>query len=342
MMNPIATLGFITLLAGASVGAHDIDNFRNNDPVVVTTSNTSANSLLVYSEDGRLLNSVPTGGQGGVSGNAGGITISGDDVAVVNFNSGTVSIFDHDEGSRFHLKQLIPTAGNPVSVAFSDNHLYILTTTHIESHLRAPFGIGYNADGVVSLFKSDGSAAQVGVLNDQLVITEKSNTIETIRLRDDGAVIAPARLTLNIPNNVNAPFGLATRGNNAYVTIAHADEIALVRNNDVLTITPSVTQHAPCWVALDGPFLFSANSPSKSVSRYAVYGQKIIQDAAVVAQLTGSPTDIAAGAGAVAVIDADSANSRVSIFNVDEDGNLTLKGVATLTGTATNGVAIVR
>ena len=345
MTTPFAKLGFIALLAGASANAQSLDSFYGHadNPVVVTMSNTSSNQLMVYGTNGTLLSALPTGGQGGVGGNAGGVAASGDDVAVVNFKSGTVSVFDRDVGrNNFYLKQIIPATGNPVSVAFNNNHLYILTTTHVESHARTPFGIKYNADGVVGLLLADGSAAQVGALNNQLIISEKNNVIESIPLWSNGAVTGSATLTMNIPANVAAPFGMATRGNDAYVTIAHADEIALVRNNDVLTVTPSVTQHAPCWAALDGPFLFTANSPSMSVSRYAVYGQKIIQDAAVAATFSGAPTDINASGNLAAVIDADGTNSHVSIFNVDEDGNLTLNGKATITGTATNGVAIVR
>src|SRR6185437_7468242 len=81
----------------------------------------------------------------------------------------------------------------------------------------------------------------------------------------------------------------------------------------------------PCSAALDGPFLFTANSPSHSVSRYAVYGKKIIQDAAVVATFDGAPTDIAYGDGLAAVVDANGAVSHVSIFNVDGDGDFNLK-----------------
>jgi len=342
MTNPIAKLGVLSLLAAISANVLADSNFREHDPVIVTMSNTSNNNLLAYSVDGTLVSWASTGGQGGVRGNAGGVTASGDDVAVVNFNSGTVSVFDRESGSHFRLRQIIPTVGNPVSVAFNSNHLYILTTTHVESHARTPFGIRPNADGVVGLLLADGSAAQVGALNDQLIVSEKNNVIESISLGASGAVTGTATLTVNIPSNVNAPFGMATRGNDAYVTIAHADEIALVRNNNVLTVTPSNTQHAPCWAALDGPFLFTANSPSKSVSRYAVYGQKIVQDAAVAATFSGSPTDIAARGNVVAVIDADGATSRVSIFNNDEDGNLTLTGKVSLSGAATNGVAIVR
>jgi hypothetical protein len=147
-------------------------------------------------------------------------------------------------------------------------------------------------------------------------------------------------LVANIPSNVNAPFGLVTRGNDAYVTIAHANEISLVREGTVLTVTGSGTQSAPCWLTLEGPFLFSSNSPSMSVSRYAVYGQKIVQDAAVAVTLNGDPTDIDYGKGLVAVIDGNGTLSHLSIFAVDEDGNLTLIIANTISGTA-NGVAVV-
>ena len=76
-----------------------------------------------------------------------------------------------------------------------------------------------------------------------------------------------------------------------------------------------------------------------TVSRYAVYGQKIVQDAAVAAAVNGNATDIAAGAGLLAVIDGG-AVSHVSIFGLDEDGNLTLQGAASMADGA-NGVAIV-
>ena len=47
-----------------------------------------------------------------------------------------------------------------------------------------------------------------------------------------------------------------------------------------------------------------------SVSRYVVYGQKIVQEAAVAASFGGNPTDIASGEGFVAVIDGSGSLSR--------------------------------
>ena len=326
------------LLLGAATTA----SAEGHASLVLTASNATTNELLVLNTAGAVLKRIPTQGQGGVSGNAGGIAASHDRVAVVNFGSSNVSIFERDEGGRyFRLERVIPTVGSPVSVAFGNDHLYVLTTTHVESHRAGPFGVIPQVDGQAQLLHGDASAAQVGVIKGELIFTEKSNAIESVRLSGDGAVAGSAALVAAIPANVNAPFGLATHGDDAYVTIAHADEISLVRNNTVLAVTPSGTQHAPCWVALDGPFLFSANSPSQSVSRYAVYGQKIVQDAAVVTTFVGNPTDIVYRDGFAAVIDAAAGISRVSVFRVDQDGNFASQGVATLSSAATNGLAIV-
>jgi hypothetical protein len=329
----------ISLLGAATAVLGDTDQ----SALVVTASNATQNQLLVYNSSGKLIQTIATQGKGGVSGNSGGIEAEGSLVAVVNFGSQSVSLFDR-EFNGFSLRQVVPTASSPVSVAFGANHLYILGTTKVESHPMFGSFVSSNPDGVAALLLADGSAAQVGVLPNQLIVSEKSNAIETVSLRADGAVTGAATLVQGIPappNNMT-PFGLTTRGNDAYVTIAHSNEISLVRNGKVLTVTGSGTQNAPCWLTLVGPFLFSSNSPSMSVSRFAVYGQKIVQDAAVAATFNGDPTDIAAGGGFVAVIDGNGPLSHLSIFTVDEDGNLTLvQPAATISGAA-NGVAVVR
>jgi hypothetical protein len=310
--------------------------------VVVTASNATTNQLLVYSPAGALLDTVATHGQGGVGGNAGGIAAADGLLAVVNAGSNNVTVMSRAHGpASFRVDKVIPTYGSPVSVAFGDDHLYILTGTSVESHALRGRNVASAADGMAPLLHADGSAAQVGVMRGELIITEKSNAIEAVKLDAHGAVAGAAAMVAGIPANVDTPLGLVTRGNEAYVTIAHADEISLVRNDKVLATTPSLTQHAPCWLALDGPFLFSTNSPSKSVSRYAVYGRQIVQDAAVAAQFNGAPTDIAYKAGLAAVIDSTGSASHVSIFNVDQDGNLALRGVATLNNPKINGIAIV-
>ena len=335
-------IGAITLAIAGVANADDADWLHEQQTLIVTASNTVTNELLIYGTGGALLKSLPTEGQGGVSGNAGGIAQNYDRLAVVNFGSANVSVFLKDaDHARLVFSQTVPALASPVSVAFGNDHLYILTTTHVESHRMDRDGVSKIADGSASLLVGDGSAAQVGVLHHQLVFSEKSNAIETVKLDARGAITGKSGMVANIPSNVNAPFGLVTRGNDAYVTIAHANEISLVRHDAVLTVTGSGTQNAPCWLALDGPFLFSSNSPSETVSRYAVYGEKIIQDAAVVAKFNGDPTDIAYRDGLAAVVDSNGTVSHLSSFVVDEDGNFTLKGTATVDSPATNGVAIV-
>src|SRR5580704_4155148 len=204
------------------------------DPFVVTASNATANQLLVYSPSGKLLQTLSTKGAGGATGNAGGVQTSNGLVAVVNFGSQSVSIFQvgHD---GLLLTEVVPTVANPVSVAFGENHLYILGATRVESH--AIFGdfVNTNPDGVSTLLVADGSAAQVGVLTNQIIVSEKSNVIETFDLRADGAVsgnptlVAGIRSDAGIAVNGNEPFGMVTSGKDAYVTIAHLNQVALVR-----------------------------------------------------------------------------------------------------------------
>src|SRR5579863_8346436 len=95
------------------------------DPFVVTASNATANQLLVYTPSGQLIQTLSTKGTGGATGNAGGVQTSNGLVAAVNFGSQSVSIFQSGLTGLF-LSQVVPTVANPVSVAFGENHLYIL------------------------------------------------------------------------------------------------------------------------------------------------------------------------------------------------------------------------
>ena len=183
MMKRLFVLSTVALLtaASAAIGA---DNART---LVVTSSNTANNQLLVYDTAGTLVESAPTLGQGGVGGNAGGIATQSGAVAVVNFGSQSVTVFSRGV-SGFELRQLVSTISSPVSVAFGKDHLYVLGTTTVESHRIDRDGVESGADGSVALLAADGSAAQVGIVGDQLIVTEKSGTIELVPLRA-GAVV---------------------------------------------------------------------------------------------------------------------------------------------------------
>src|SRR5262245_36017369 len=314
-----------------------------HQPVIVTASNGVNNQLLVF-DTGVLLESVPTLGQGGAGSNAGGIATNNDVVAVVNFGSLTVSLFSQSD-TGFELSHVVPVGSPPVSVAFGTDHLYVLGTTTVESHRIGSGGIEDAPDGVVNLLASDGSAAQVGVVGDQLLLTEKSGHVESVRLRG-GAVVGTAE-DIELPAAAReTPFGFATRGSNAYVTIAASDAVAVVKNGTVTAVAATGTpggsgQHSPCWAALVGPYLFTTNSPSHSISRLIAGGRNIAIDAPVAAQTGGAPIDVGGVGDLLAVVESnDGGMSHLTQFRIDEDGSLRLT-VSTPIASSANGVAIV-
>ncbi len=78
-------IGALSLMAACVAGAQAGDFSADAHALIVTASNTASNALLVYDESGNLLKQIPTEGQGGVSGNAGGISQNHDRLAVVKF-----------------------------------------------------------------------------------------------------------------------------------------------------------------------------------------------------------------------------------------------------------------
>jgi hypothetical protein len=341
-MKTTFALSLFALCAAAGVTIH-ADGLGT---VVVTASNTTNNQLLVYDNAGALVQSVPTLGQGGVGGNAGGVAARNGTVAVVNFGSQTVTLFSNG-ASGFERREIISTISTPVSVAFGKDHLYVLGTTTIESHRIGAEGIDANADGTVALWVADGSAAQVGVVGDQLIVTEKSGTIETITLQNGAPVGTPVSVELPADTH-DTPFGLVTRGASAYVTIAHSDVVGLIKNTTLIAVAATGSnfpngpgQQAPCWIALVGPYLFTTNSPSHSISRLVAGGEFLILDNPVAAQTVGAPIDIAAGGDLLAVVESDAGGvSHLTQFRVDEGGNLTKTASSAISSSA-NGVAIV-
>jgi hypothetical protein len=328
----------VLLLAASATFAAD-----RNRSLIVTSSNALTNALLVYDTAGTLVQAVPTAGQGLASGRAGGIATKSGTVAVVNFRSQNVSLFSRGDAG-FELSQLLNTVSQPVSVAFGKDHLYVLGTTTVESHRIGRNGVDVDADGIVGLIDADGSAAQVGVVGEQLIVTEKTGTVEYVELRGGAVVGSPSAVTLS-PEAGVTPFGFAVRGSNAYVTFAGSDSVGVVKNGEVTDVastgTPGgVGQHSPCWAALVGPFLFTTNSPSHSVSRLIAGGRTIALDASVVAQTIGSPIDIAADGDLLSVVDTGGGVSHLTQFRVDEDGNLA-QTASTPIASSANGVAIV-
>jgi hypothetical protein len=323
-------------------------------PLFLTATNGANNYLAVVNTRSRQVDYIPTGGQGGAGGDAGSVAVSGNLAAVVNFRSTNVTIFVRRGDSMVPIKT-IKTASQPVSVAFGHNHLVVLGLTTAESFPISGNNVATTADGTVPLLKGDNSAAQIVVFDGGVVYSEKSGSVAALDLATSGigsGLTGPNRIiTLpNAPNN-DTPFGMIGRGANVYLTIAHSDLEALVQNGKIVSMAAGPTPfkdaagnflHAPCWNALYGQFLYSADSPGKQLLRYLVSDANVFFDKAGAAQFPGAPTDLAADDALLGVIDGgDGSTSNVSLFDIDAEGELTLR-FAVKIAAPINGAAIIR
>ncbi|MEA2715512.1 MAG: hypothetical protein QOG91_540 [Candidatus Parcubacteria bacterium] len=311
---------------------------RANRILVITASNgTNGNMLLSYNTGGILVGAIPTGGKGGASGNAGGIATDDGLIAAVNFASDSVSLFSRGRKGVLELEEIVPTVSSPVSVALARDHLYVLGAKSVASYrLRHGHHGGPELDGSSDLVLGDGSAAQVGVTGEGLILTEKNNVVEVVDLRR-GAVSGET-VAVKLPDGSMTPFGLVTSGEDAFVTIAHSDEISVIRDGEILSIVGSGTEHAPCWLTLVGGYVYSANSPSKSISAWKVTRDSLVQAIPVAATTAGSPIDIASSdRGLVAVLDG---SSHITQYVVGRKGALIQTAVSE-TVSGANGLAVV-
>ena len=224
-----SVLALLPLLCAVSFTAFGADELqsqarqgRNQDPLFLTATNGANNLLAVVNTRSKQISFVPTGGLGGASGNAGGVAVSGPLAAAVNFGSSNVTIFVR-RGNAMEPVQMIKTSSQPVSVAFGNNHLVVLGLATI----FPVYGdtVMKDNDGVVQLARGDKSAAQIVTFDGGVVYSEKSGSVAELNLSANGiaGLSGPNRPVVlpNAPNN-DTPFGMAARGANVYVTIAHS------------------------------------------------------------------------------------------------------------------------
>ena len=301
-------------------------------PLFLTATNGTTNYLAVVNTRTKQTTYIATGGNGGASGNAGGVAVDGKIAAVVNFGSGNVTIFVR-RGDAMQPTQKIATASQPVSVAFGSGHLVVLELTMAESFPVYGNTVQTPADGQVQLLLADKSAAQIVTYAGGVAYTEKTGSVAEVSLSTDGmpglGVTNQAVMLPPAPNN-NTPFGLIGQGANIYLTIAHSDLETLVVNGHIVSTaagpTPYMDQsgnitHAPCWNALFGQFLYSSDSPGKQLLRYLVSDTSVFFDKPAAATLTGPPTDLTVDGSLLGVIDGgDGHASNASLFDIDSEG----------------------
>jgi len=338
----------ILLLFVASAAAAD----RPHDILVVTSTNDpSANAVVVFKLNPAnavldLVNTQPTGGKGGASGNAGAVQFDGSLGAVVNYGSNNVSRLVR-EGDAIALDgsiALAPNCEQPVSVALKDWQAFVVGTNCAESHFW-PDG---RVDGrVVSL--TDSSAAQIAAGQTWAAVTLKSGLVLQMPLSHSGALTGSSS-PVTLPGDANnTPLGEAFWGDTLAFDPAHSpDSFALVNASGtvipILGPQPAYPGNAPCWLAKGpGNLWYSGNSPGQAISIF-------FTDAAGGAfyksiSLPGVPTDITVSRDqhwlAVIFTASDGSGARVSVFSIDGYGDLSLAATSAPIGvSAFSGVAI--
>jgi hypothetical protein len=319
--------------------------------LVLTSSNASSNNqVLVFQLETRaaaalsLVQTLPTGGKGGASGNAGILQMRDDLGAVANYGSNDVAELAR-EGDYITVRgriRLAPGCLKPDSVALTRDQLFVVGANCLESHAW-PWGA---QDGSV-VHLTDASAAQVAVGRTWGAVTFTSGSVAQVGLTGLGALsgsVAPVAL----PSDANnTPLGAAFWGDILGFNPAHSpDSLAIVNaQRNVYPIagpTPSYPTNAPCWIAKGpGNVWYTGNSPGQAISIFFSDGKGGVFYKSV--PLAGAPTDITVSKDHkwLAVIYSANGNGYVAAFAIDKYGDLTPAATSSPIGVAAfNGVAI--
>jgi hypothetical protein len=334
-----------TLLAGshAAAGEHDRSTF-----VVTSSNDATSNEVLVFKLDTgqtpslSLAKTLPTGGKGGASGNAGILQFERDLGAVANYGSNTVTQLVRYSNSIAigRTISLAQDCVSPDSVALAHDHLFVVGTNCAESHA---WPSGYLDGGVVGL--SDNSAAQIVVGKTWGAVTLKSGSVLRLPLNDE--TLNGTSTIITLPSDAdNTPLGAGFWGDILGFTPAHSpDSFAIVDESEnvfpIVGPTPAYPTNAPCWVA-KGPnsIWYTGNSPGQAISIFFTDAQGGAFYKSI--PLPGTPTDITVSHDGnwLAVIYTAGDGAHVAVFSIDNYGDLSLVATSSAIGVGSfSGVA---
>ena len=351
----VAALALVGALPLALAQAADIHratarHFHHRDDqggvVYVMSNNADANSILVYARDaGGRLRPVPqatamTGGKGGSNnapldplGSQGALVYDKTTKMLFAVNAGdnTVTAFGSGpSGIALGRRTVVPSGGFiPVSVAVSDNHLYVLNAGGTGSVTTFEISGGGGLRKIATLdlrltpsatsipFSQIPAPNQVGIdaLNRHLIVSHVGGgQLLTSALDDEGVPAGPVISTI-APGT--APFAFQTtrygvtlvaEAGSGSVSAFDAPSRALpmtLTNTSVLT-----GQAATCWIVVDDDgFAYTSNSGSNTLSQFAYSRTGKLELVNAVASTTGgAPIDLtlANDGGFLYVLDAAS------------------------------------
>lgn len=336
--------------------------------VFTSTNEASGNAVLVYKRaaDGALTaaGSFATGGAGTGSGlDSQGALALGDHgrrLFVVNAGSNSISEFAVGGDGLTLLDTVSSNGVDPVSLAASDDLLYVLNEGGSGSAANIS-GFQVGDPGLTPIPGSSRplSAAAVSApeisfdpSGEMLVVTEEAtNLIDSYAIGRDGRANGP----VSHASAGQTPFGFAfDRHGDLVVSDAAGgapnagalSSYEISGNGSLATISGSVAdnQSAPCWVVTtaDGRVAYTSNTGSGTISSYAIGHGGSLALLAGDAASTGAgsaPIDLALTGNSRYLYALASATHAINGFRVQSDGTLTpLAGAPTGLPAGTTGL----
>src|SRR5208282_395929 len=318
----------LLLLAPAAASAHTTNSPGHGDDggargAVFTMSNAvTGNTVIAYAigPSGKLTSAgnFSTGGTGtGLSlADQGALALTADHrfLFVVNAGDNTVSVLAVQAFSShapiLTLLNVVASQGiQPVSVTVHGSLVYVLnagnatTSGNIAGFFLTFWGKLYPIPGSSQPLSTTAPTGPAEIAfnpdGSVLVVTEKATSlIDTYPVNFWGVAQSP----VVTPSNGSTPYGFAFGGRGTLV-VSDAGPGALssysvARNGQLTVLSGTVTdgQLAPCWVAVSGPYAFTTNAHSDTISTYQVgWGGALSLVSAVTATTGAADTDMAVG-----------------------------------------------
>jgi 6-phosphogluconolactonase (cycloisomerase 2 family) len=358
--------------AGAGAGAAvPVSRMRADSParaddsggvIYAMTNASTGNEILVFVRDrkGRL---QPVPGATASTGGAGGSITAGVDplgsqgslrydagsglLFAVNAGDDTVAALGTGRfGLSLRLRALVPSGGFiPVSLAVSENHLYVLNAGGSGS--VTTFVIGDDGDltkvGSLDLdlppsattppFDQIAAPGQVGVdaLARRLIVTHAGGQeLLVADLDDDGIPVGPL-VSTTTPGQGTFSFGVTPYGTLLVAEAASASVSAFDPPAGHGPLVPTAEavgtgQAATCWIIVNNNgFAYASNTGSNTLSLYHYSRTGRVELVEPIAAVAGeAPTDLTLADGGRFLYSLDAASGEISGFGVDmQTGALT-------------------
>ncbi len=336
------------------------------DKVFTSTNSPQGNEVLVYgrSTDGQpsaLLARVATqgSGSGGALRNQGGVTLSGDGkwLFVINYLSSTVSTFAV-EAKGLSLKSVVRSGeGNPLSVTESGDIVYVLNAnsngtvegfrnqsgqlTSIPFSYRALGGEAGASDPTQVSFSPNGGLLVTNsrsfntVFSYQVTTEGLTDALLTVPAQAPGGLVFDGLGRLLVTETFNNArrqgavsfFGYSPDNPNPQPVLIDAS----IGNNQTGTARISVTPN--------GRNVYTTNTASNTVSRYAFTSGRLVLAQAVAARTGAAPTDLTVAPTGRLLYVLNSGSQTLSAFAIAPDGQLTPAAEAVGLPVGANGLA---